>query len=624
MSSQTLFDLNTSILRAAFPATWSQIAAYMGGEEQDDALLKVETSRSGVPTLVVTKEGKGLFLHSRYDPQREAEAFANQFSAACQGTTVVFYGVGLGYQINAFLCNHPGVNYYIYEPIPELLKAYLNHQSLNDLPGKKLQGVIIGRHDQETVSFLQSVIDKSRGELLLVELPMHKQIFAAEYEKFLDLFQKTIKGKRTQLHTNYAYQKRWIINSMKNFKEVLSTPNIVMAGNRRFKGKPALLVAAGPSLNEEIENIRSIKEKGLAYIFTVGSAINTLIHYHVYPHAACTYDPSERNQIVFEKIKAEGIKEIPLIFGSSTGYETLQHYPGEMYHMITSQDLVANYFLKTTEEERLEIVSDAPTIALVTLQLLYTLGFNPIILVGQNLAYQGRSQHAEGIHYTTQVTTEEMERGIFVPDVYGNEVLTHVSMDLMRKQMEFYIKNFTDCTVLNTTKGGAQIEGANFLELEKVISTYLKDQVYNETWRSELKTDYDLAHLNVQLESMDRSYQRAQRLSDEYNDILKTIDRLITNRNFQEAEKMYVKLDKTLGKIERNKFFAIFILPMNRVQYKILIDSIDRLNEEQNPTTKGQRIVKSFKTFIDLCQEDLQLIAPLYQELKEEIYSYKG
>ena len=60
MSSQTLFDLNTSILRAAFPATWSQIAAYMGGEEQDDALLKVETSRSGVPTLVVNKEGKCL------------------------------------------------------------------------------------------------------------------------------------------------------------------------------------------------------------------------------------------------------------------------------------------------------------------------------------------------------------------------------------------------------------------------------------------------------------------------------------------------------------------------------------------------------------------------------------
>ena len=146
----------------------------------------------------------------------------------------------------------------------------------------------------------------------------------------------------------------------------------------QFKGKPAMLVAAGPSLNEEIENIRYIKENGLAYIFSVGSAINTLIYHNIYPDAACTYDPTVNNQKVFAKVKEKNIKDIPMIFGSSVGYETLIDYPGKKYHMITSQDTVSNYYLKTEEEDRLDIVLDAPSIAVVTLQLLYVLGFNPV------------------------------------------------------------------------------------------------------------------------------------------------------------------------------------------------------------------------------------------------------
>jgi len=37
-----------------------------------------------------------------------------------------------------------------------------------------------------------------------------------------------------------------------------------------FKDKPAILVSAGPSLDYEIENLRYIKENGLAYISQSG------------------------------------------------------------------------------------------------------------------------------------------------------------------------------------------------------------------------------------------------------------------------------------------------------------------------------------------------------------------
>ena len=608
---------NINILKDGYPKTWDKIKYY---EDKLDAnYIKVEETKKGFKTLSVNKDDKNIYMHSKYNPIREAEAIVDEFEDIEDGTNVIFYGVGLGYHIEVFLEKYPNVNYYIYEPIPEVLYEYLSNKSLKELPSKNLMDIVVGLDEQEIANYLSRFIDKNRGDVQIVELPIHKQIFTDEYDKFLELFKNMIKNKRSGIHTDYAFQKRWIVNSMKNFGDVISTPNIIMEKKGQFKDKPAILVAAGPSLNEEIENIKYIKENGLAYLFSVGSAINTLIYHDIFPDAACTYDPTVNNQKVFAKVKEKGIKDIPMIFGSSVGYETLVDYPGEKYHMVTSQDTVSNYFLKTEESDRIDIVLDAPSIAVVTLQLLYTLGFGPIILVGQNLAYRGKERHSEGVYYSSEVSEQEIENGIWVKDVYGNEVLTNEGFNSMRGQMELYINGFPNINVINTTKGGAHIEGTSFKELEEVMNSYLKEKVVEDNWLEGNKTNYDRDYVKSQTENMDRALKRAKKLIGEYHDILDKIERLINNRNFNEVEKKYTELDKVFGKLERNKFFITFILPMNRVQYKILADSIDNLNAEKNQTVKGRRIVDSFRGFIELCNRDIEMIEQIYEEMKEEI-----
>jgi len=584
--------------------------------------FRVEETKRGDKTLVIQKDEKTVYFHSKYNPIREAEAIIDEYKDVEDGTNVIFYGTGLGYHIGLFLERYPDVNYYIYEPVPEIIYTYLSNIPLVKLPSKNLKGIIIGTDMQEIVNFLSKFIDKNRGNVLLVELPIHKKVFPKEYEAFSKLFKNIVKGKRSGLHIDYAFQKRWIINSMKNFGDVLSTPNIIIEKKGQFKDKPAILVAAGPSLNEEIENIRYIKENGLAYIFSVGSAINTLIYHNIYPDAACTYDPTINNQKVFAKVKEKNIKDIPMIFGSSVGYETLIDYPGKKYHMITSQDTVSNYYLKTEEGDKLDIVLDAPSIAVVTLQLLYVLGFNPVILVGQNLAFRGKERHSEGVYYSSEVSEEEMKKGIWVKDVYGNEVLTNEGFNRMREQMEMYIKSFSNLKVINTTKGGAHIERAEFIELKDVIKEYLKQKVVDKDWLKGDKTSYDRKYLKERAERMDRSFIRAKKLIQEYYGVIDNIDSMISNGNFKEAEKLYVKLDKSFNKLERNTFFKTFILPMNRVNYKILADSIDSLNEEKNPMEKGRKIVNSFRGFMKLCEKDISLIQSIYKDMKDQIDKY--
>jgi hypothetical protein len=463
-------------------------------------------------------------------------------------------------------------------------------------------------------------------KIIIIDLPIYKNVFNEQYNVFFGKFNNLIKGKRRNLNTNYSFQKRWIINSMKNLKHVLSTPNIIAEKCGEFKGKTAILVAAGPSLNDEIENLRYIKDNGLAYIFSVGSAINSLVYNDIYPHAVCTYDPTyDENVNVFGIVKEKGIKNIPMIFGSSVGYETIENYPGNKYHMITSQDTISAYYLKDENNKAINVVQDAPSIAVITLELLSMLGFENVLLVGQNLGFRGKNRYSEGIFYSSELTDQEIENGIWVKDVYGNSILTNSGFDSMRKQMETYIRSFSHMNVINTTKGGAKIEGTEFIELKAIIEKSLKEMIVDKNGLNGLtidKTNYDKEYMLSQSKNMDKFYQNALKINKDHRDILSKIEKAINNRNYTQAQRLYTELDKESKRLENNDFNKVFILPMNRVQHKILADTIESLNEKRSSNEKGKGIIKGFRDFIGICINDIEMIEPIYNEMKESILSY--
>ncbi|MBC8588311.1 motility associated factor glycosyltransferase family protein [Paratissierella segnis] len=594
-------------------------------ENTNESKVILEDTKTSDKTLKIEKDNSMIYLHSKYNPLREAESIIDNLGEReniDEDTYVIFYGIGLGYHINVFAGRYPDVEFSIYEPSIEVFCHFLEYNNLKSNSYRKLDLVQCEYNPKIMEDFFKTIIKKIDKKIIIIDLPSYSSAFKENHEIFFKRFKEVLTNERKSLHTDYAFQKRWIINSMKNLKEVLSTPNIILEKKGEFKGKTAVLVAAGPSLNDEIENIRYIKDNGLAYIFSVGSAVNTLIYNNIYPDAACTYDPAAFNQNVFKTIKDKNICNVPMIFGSSVGYETLENYPGEKYHMITSQDTVAGYFLKNETGGAISIIQDAPSIAVVTLQLLYTLGFDNILLVGQNLGYRGKERYSEGISYNKELTDDEISNGLWVKDVYGNEILTNEGFNSMRHQMEIYIKILPNINVINTTKGGAQIEGTEFKELKDVIETVLDKKTVDKNWLNGNKTSYDKEYMEFQAKSMDKSYEKALKINKEYKLILTKIEKAINNRNYTQTENLYIKLDKELRRIENNDFYKTFILPMNRVQYKVLANSIDSLNEEKNPYEKGKRIVNSFRGFIGICTADIEMIKPIYDEMKKYINEF--
>jgi hypothetical protein len=438
---------------------------------------------------------------------------------------------------------------------------------------------------------------------------------------FLDQFKERVINKRSEFHTNLAFEKRWTINSMINFPKVIRTPNILHDVDKSyFKGKPAIIISAGPSLDEEIENLRYIKENKLAYLFAVGSSNKTLIKNQIYPDAVCTYDPQGHNTRVYQEIIEKNIKEIPMIFGSSVGFETVEKYPGLKFHMLTSQDTISSYYLED-KDQTLKRVNDAPSIAVVTLQLLCQLEANPIILVGQNLGYKGEYFYSSGINYGNKNTLseEELTHALTVKDVEGNIIYTNQSFLKMKTDMEKYIKHYSNIKVFNTTSGGAHIEGTIYEPLRVLISQLLGQKVVSSAWFTLRRNRYNLDLVKERQRLMDESLTKFRDNVLRWASIVHNMEKYANEENIQALERQFIKFDSAVKGVIHNKFFKVFIQPMVRVSFDLFIKKIKTARFNKDTLTKAQDIVKASSMFINECQTNFVNILPIYEKMNQDL-----
>ncbi|MEK4023907.1 motility associated factor glycosyltransferase family protein [Sporosarcina sp. FSL W7-1283] len=607
---------NRNLLRIKHRELLQQLSIW---DEKPYESIEIDQAKTGVPTVKVELEGKTQYIQSKYDPEREAKRLADKHDEESV-RHILFIGVGMGYHINSYLEAHVDVKFSIYEPNEEILHAYLSNMPLDKLPIQQLQSVFTGTDEELLTEKIQGLLAASNNVLKIITLPVYENIYGEQIQLLLQRALESVKDRHSALATNAVFQKRWTINSIKNFATVLKTPNILHDIDRSaFEGKPAIIVAAGPSLNEEFKNLRYIKENGLAYIFSVGSAINALIEQGIYPDAACTYDPKERNQNVIKIIKDKNIKDIPLIFGTSVGYETIENYPGILLSMVTSQDIISSYLLGETEN--LSVINDAPSIAVITLQLLIKLGFSEIILVGQNLSFRNNKRFAEGINYrhiSNSISEEKKKDLVPIKDVYGEIVFTEDMYIRMLDQFKLYINANPQTNVINTTKGGAAIEGTEFIELATLIKKTLHKSVVIKNWY-EGEVNSNINHIVKKLTILNKAHLH---LDNQLKDVMEILDRILENESLNirsKLESLHLLLDKKVSLLSDNHYYQVIIKSMIKVQYERLQERVLKLKYEQNIKKKSKEILETFRPFIIACKEEYQNSTPLFLELLSNI-----
>jgi hypothetical protein len=574
-------------------------------ETTDENNFLIETARDGNRTLKYQDDGQEIYLHSKYNPIREADSIIDQFvkkEEITNETQVVFYGVGLGYHIEVFLKRYPNTDFYIVEPSVEVLSMFLDNIRLNNLPMKNLKLLQCGNDPNDLYNQIIKYKEKS---IVICAHPVYPQIFKNEYKDFLGILRNIVKDRKISLKINYNFKKRWIINSVNNFKEVLKTPNILMEHNNIFEGKTAILVAAGPSLDFEIENLKKIKREGLAYIFAAGTSINTLIHHNILPDAVCTYDPTEANQKVFININNLEIKNVPLVFGSSVGYEVLEQYKGPKIHMITTQDTISNFFLNAKNDNMIDRISDSPSIAVVTYELLVKLGFGKIILVGQNLSYTNQKIYASGVtHRSNDVGNIDFS---LVENVNGGKNETSEHLLQMKKMLEYVIERNNTIT-FNTTIDGAKIKGVEFTTLNEIMVQQLHErQVDGCAFEKilNMKNDiYDFDVLNEKRRQLNEEYERYMGLVIQIEKVIKLLYKTVDNYKFNASQN---KLSNMLKSIEKNDYFRVVASPLNRVEYSLAVEYSSQMGDSRIPLNKRKKQIEPIENLIIHLLSEIEL-----------------
>lgn len=562
-------------LRENFPNVYTQIQ----NRQPDETKVRLTFAKNGQTNIEIKLEDKWISLYSRYNPEQEAYRWAQQLEL--EAGEVILVGYGLGYHIKALLQLKPHVQVYVFEPNEHLMRAAVQGSILFDLPLSRVRSISVGclgddkeRFKESVATFFRPIIDRLYNKnIQILFVPAYQRWFQKEKQIITDVMKKMIANQRFELHTTVAFEERWTINALKNLRYALTTPSVSVL-KQKAQGHPLIIVSSGPSMEKEVELLKKNRER--AIILAAGSSVNGLVHHGVLPHAVVSFDPAPQNKKVFELLFSHGV-QVPLIFGTTIYHEILSDYHYQnLFHVIISQDTITPWIFQHLGEMSHPVLSDAPTVAILALQLAVYWGCHPIIFVGQDFAAPSNKFYAEGVTHlrsSPYLSEEERKEYIEVEKVGGGTVLTSLGLNRMRESMESLLNHFlmnnSHLLFINTSSDGARIRGTVEMPLREALRIYGTDGTRHDEWfQSKEYPSYSdrLTEAKRYLDELFLTQADLDRVMEKLEQISKKLKK---HNKRDELIKIFSKLDQATTELQKQPLFQMLYHPMLRTQFDL-------------------------------------------------------
>ncbi len=423
----------------------------------DPLKYQVLKSKTGEPTLQVCdlddhKLHKQTFLlHSKYDPYRAENEFIDK-NFDCSKRNIIVYGFALGYHIDLLLKRISNdQNVYIIEANAAIIKAAFMARDLSHIISHKQVSLILLSNEQHITNMTNLLNDTD--SLLLIHQASIKAI-PYKYKRIADILNEfTMMQWGIQKNQELLIENH-LNNTSNHYKNISKLFN-------KVKKLPIFIVSAGPSLNANKHLLHQVKDDAL--IFCVGSAFKTLVRENVHPHLFCIIDPQP---ITYKQIEGLEDSTTPLVFLATASHFTVSKYKGPKY-------IVFNEKESLKEDE--EIIETGGSVATAVLDMAIKFGGNPIVFIGQDLAFSNYEHHAERSMYGEEEMIKDLPNLKKVEGHDGQVYATSSSLLSFKNWIERKIEQHPKIHFINATQKGALIKGCQHLELEKVIDLYIED-----------------------------------------------------------------------------------------------------------------------------------------------------
>lgn len=272
------------------------------------------------------------------------------------------------------------------------------------------------------------------------------------------------------------------INLVRNLPAVLdSFPPDAIVG--RFAGKPAVIAAAGPSLDKNVRSLCSLQNR--AVLIAVDTALKTLLPLGIEPHFAVTTDPTPAKACHFREVILP--EETVFAFapdGCPEIVEPFRRHPRKLVLFDNSNwynEYLRRYLGLNCLLPRAMHVGEA------AIRLAIAMGCDPIVLAGFDLALPPDSQatHAKASARALPILAFENNRARVrgedgqthtqdlhpVPGVDGRPVLTYYSFKMYLEDLARLVAE-TPVRWIDATEGGALKPGCAIQSLADTLSSF--------------------------------------------------------------------------------------------------------------------------------------------------------
>jgi hypothetical protein len=165
----------------------------------------------------------------------------------------------------------------------------------------------------------------------------------------------------------------------------------------KFKGTPAVVAGAGPSLSLVKGQLKELNDKVL--IFAGGSAITALDKMGVSAHLLFAIDPNKEE---YDRLRYSHSFAAPLIYGTRVQKDIFRFFPGEIGYIRSDTGGLFEAFV----EEKLKIKDggilqnlseEALSVTSICLMTAIYLGCNPIYFAGVDLSFKNNLRYSENL-----------------------------------------------------------------------------------------------------------------------------------------------------------------------------------------------------------------------------------
>lgn len=455
-----LLEENLLLLSEVEPALADLLRRTAGDDE-----LEAATATSGLPTL----RYRGRYVHSRRDPVAESTRLAEHVEYA---NCFVVLGFGLGYHCEAILRRYPdSVVVAVVRDAHRIRRAF----ELRDL--RRLA----------TDERLRLVVAPETGAIATILKPFEHMTIRtvslpglSKDDPFFDSIETAVSAfveRRTiNMNTLRRFGRRWVRNLVANLPIIGSALGVDRAEGR-FRGIPALVIAAGPSLDEVLPYLPELSRRCLT--IAVDTALPKMREVGVEADIGVIVDPQYWNSRHLDRMS---FSETVLVSESST-------HP-RVFRAFSSVPLLSSsLFPLGSYVERFlggfGRLGAGGSVTTTAWDLGRILGCGPILLAGMDLGFPGSRTHCRGSFFEERAHTlgdrllpaEQRafaylrDGGPFrVPANDGSKVITDRRMQLYRWWFENQSQIHPEVETINLSSGGVALDGIPHQPVESFLS----------------------------------------------------------------------------------------------------------------------------------------------------------